>query len=172
MVAALKLPAVRWSLVDAVVGGDDAAWRREVVAELLRRRARNAIGVATAEQAWTALAEQAARVLVLPAEPRAETIALVRRLRTPGATPCPHVQIVLLVANLDEEDVRAWVRLGVDYLCRWPILPVVLLERVEHLLAHPLKRISLPTYIGPDRRRGPATAFAGPNRRRPAPPRR
>ncbi len=97
---------------------------------------------------------------------------LVRRLRTPGRTPCPHVKILVLTPNISEAEVGAWIKVGADYLCGWPTSTAMVLSRLAVLVSRPVVKIAVPTYIGPCRRRSPLTAFNGPNRRKPRPPRR
>ena len=169
MATALKLVPVRWSEIRVAIGSVDRTWRREVMSLLADADVQVIAGVTSPEDAWSKLSVDPVDLLVLPSEPRAATIDLVRRLRTPGVTPCPHVQIVVMTYPLTPEEVIAWVKLGVDYLCGWPTDPRRLVLRLQRIIAHPARKTQVATYIGPDRRRSPRAVYSGSERRQAEP---
>jgi hypothetical protein len=169
MVTAVARPAVRWGLLRVAITSSSADWNRRIAAALYAVGVREVAQSLSPTQALAELTGQPADILILTTEPRAEIVGLVRRLRTPGVTPCPHIQMLMLTEDPSEATITFWVRSGVDYLSAWPISSELVLGRLVRLITTPVPRISVPSYIGPDRRRGPQLAYSGAERRRRAP---
>jgi DNA-binding NarL/FixJ family response regulator len=165
MAIATKAPLIRWASINVVVAGGDADSRREAAAPIARRGVKSVRDAPSPVLVIPMLATAPAELVLLLAEPREEAVELVRRLRAPGITPCPHVPVLVLTLDYDEEEIGRWIRIGVDYVCKVPIASYALMDRIEHLLANPIARIAVPTYVGPDRRRLPAALYEGPERR-------
>ena len=166
MAATLTKAAIRWSLLGITIGGADREWRLNVVAALRALGSRTIEDAATPADVWASLVKRPADVLIFATELQGESIELVRRLRNPSLTPRPHIQIIVLTKDLSEDSVGTWVKAGVDYLCGWPASTSVVLTRLVRTVTNPVPKIVVPTYVGPDRRRAPRSAYNGQDRRR------
>ena len=120
----------------------------------------------SAEAALTALHEFPADVLVADTSTSDyETMALLQRLRSPTASPRKGLAVICLLAESSPERIRGLVKAGVDHVMIKPISATALSDLAQHLAENPMTQITVPQYIGPDRRRLPDDAYTGPQRR-------
>jgi CheY-like chemotaxis protein len=120
----------------------------------------------TAEAALSALADFAADVVVTDiGTSDRETTALLKRLRDPVTSPRRGLPVICLLAESSPAQVHGLIKAGVDHVMIKPISATALYDLARHLCDNPMPQISVPKYIGPDRRRLPDDSFTGPNRR-------
>ena len=116
--------------------------------------------------ALAALADFAADVVVADiGTSDFETMALLKVLRDPAATPRRGLPVICLLSESSPERVRGLVKAGVDHVMIQPIYAPALQDLARHLCESPMPQIEVPRYTGPDRRRLPDDAYTGPNRR-------
>ena len=120
----------------------------------------------TADAARQALAEFPADVVVADVgSSDREARALLAYLRDPAATPNRGVPVICLLAESSPERVRGLVKAGVDHVMIKPISAASLPDLAQNLCDNPMPQITVPKYVGPDRRRLPLDSYTGPGRR-------
>jgi len=92
-------------------------------------------------------------------------LELIKWLRNPELTPLPGVPVLVTIAKAKEELLTMAIKTGADLLVAEPLTLGSIEKRVVSLLTEPPRRITVKTYIGPDRRRTPGTAYFGAERR-------
>ena len=94
-----------------------------------------------------------------------EAMELLAYLRNPAKTPRQGLPMICLLAESSPERVRRLVKAGVDHVMIKPISANGLRDLAQTLCDHPMPQVSVPQYIGPDRRRLPTDSYSGPSRR-------
>lgn len=94
-----------------------------------------------------------------------EAMELLAFLRDPAATPRRGLPFICLLAESSPERVRRLIKSGVDHVMIKPISVSGLCELAQYLCDNPMPQVSVPKYIGPDRRRLPMDSYTGPTRR-------
>jgi CheY-like chemotaxis protein len=81
-------------------------------------------------------------------------LELVRALRHPDTTPAPGIPIIFCSRSLDQRMLIDALGAGANELIVKPINAGAIKRHITAVLERPRPLISLPNYIGPDRRRG------------------
>jgi CheY-like chemotaxis protein len=92
-------------------------------------------------------------------------LELIKWLRNPELTPLPGVSVLVSVGDASSQSLTLAVKAGADLLVAEPLTLGALQKRIDRLMTDPLPRIITKSYIGPDRRRTPRTAYLGIDRR-------
>jgi len=90
---------------------------------------------------------------------------LARLLRSRQLSPRLGLPIVLLSDSIGMAQLETAVRAGIDIVAPRAASPKALSRIIADLLANPLPVTRTRSYIGPDRRRMPASVYHGPHRR-------
>jgi CheY-like chemotaxis protein len=92
-------------------------------------------------------------------------LELIKWLRNPELTPLPGISVLVSVGDASPQLLTLAVKAGADLLGAEPLTLGALQKRIDSLMTDPLPRIVIKSYIGPDRRRTPRTAYLGIDRR-------
>lgn len=92
-------------------------------------------------------------------------IELVKLLRTAPDSPCPRINIIMLTANTEFEQVIEARDAGITEFLAKPISAASLYTRVISVLKYRRPFVRAKGYVGPDRRRKFPGGFLGPERR-------
>jgi two-component system chemotaxis response regulator CheY len=103
------------------------------------------------------------------AMPIFDGLELAQMIRQPGANGNPYVPIIMLTGHSEKKRVLAARDAGITEFMAKPISAKALYQRILNVVANPRQFIKTKTYFGPDRRRNPATNYAGPERRKGGP---
>jgi len=95
-------------------------------------------------------------------------LELVRRLRNETRSPDPSVQIIMITAFTERQNIEAARDAGVSELLAKPVSNEALFKRIVSVVANPRPFIRVGDYFGPDRRRK-ISDFLGDERRGEAP---
>lgn len=95
-------------------------------------------------------------------------IEVTRMIRQPGSSPNPYVPIIMVTGHSDKRSVIQARDAGVTEFIVKPISAKSLYQRVLNAVANPRPFVRTATYFGPDRRRGVAVDYNGPERRSPS----
>jgi CheY-like chemotaxis protein len=80
-------------------------------------------------------------------------LALTRHLRHPDTTPAPGIPVILCTGNIDTDLLKDARMAGINEIIVKPVNAGAISGRVTAVLERPRPVITLPNYIGPDRRR-------------------
>ena len=94
-----------------------------------------------------------------------ETMALLRILRDPAASPRKGLPVICLLSESSPAMLRDLIKAGVDHVMIQPVSAGGLRDLARHLCDNPMPQITVPSYVGPDRRRLPDDSYTGPGRR-------
>ena len=94
-----------------------------------------------------------------------EAMALLAYLRDPVETPRRGLPFICLLAESSPERVRRLIKSGVGQVMIKRISVSGLCELAQYLCDNPMPQVSVPKYIGSDRRRLPMDSYTGPTRR-------
>jgi CheY-like chemotaxis protein len=100
------------------------------------------------------------------AMPIFDGLELTQMIRQPGANANPFVPIIMVTGHTEKERVTAARDAGITEFLAKPISAKALYQRIVNVVANPRPFIKTKTYVGPDRRRNPTGAHAGPERRK------
>jgi two-component system, chemotaxis family, chemotaxis protein CheY len=89
-------------------------------------------------------------------------IEFTRKIRQAPRSPAPYVPIIMMTGHTEKNKVIAARDAGINELVAKPISAKTLLDRIVAVIDRPRAFVKTTSYTGPCRRRGPATAFAGP----------
>lgn len=92
-------------------------------------------------------------------------LAFTRMVRRDSRSPNPYVPLLMLTAHTETSRVAAARDAGVNGFVKKPISARVLFERMTSALTDTRMFVKTESFIGPDRRRGVASDYAGPFRR-------
>ena len=94
-----------------------------------------------------------------------EAKVLLRHIRNPATTPRKGLPVIYLLAESSPKRVHSLVKSGVDHVMIKPISATALRDLAQYLCDNPVPQVSVPHYVGPDRRRLPDGSYTGPDRR-------
>ena len=100
------------------------------------------------------------------AMPIFDGLELTQMIRQPGANANPYVSIIMLTGHSEKRRVVAARDAGVTEFLAKPISAKALYERIVNVVANPRPFIKTETYFGPDRRRLTNPSYIGPERRK------
>lgn len=86
-------------------------------------------------------------------------------LRNPHHTPALGLPVLAILAEATRENIRRTISLGASHVVIRPFSAADLFRRIDGVLNQPIPQFSDDSYVGPDRRRLPEEAYAGPKRR-------
>ncbi len=100
------------------------------------------------------------------AMPIFDGLALTQMIRQTGANANPYVSIIMLTGHSDKSRAVAARDAGITEFLAKPITAKALYERIVNVVANPRPFIKTETYFGPDRRRLTNPSYIGPERRK------
>ncbi|MGA0531854.1 response regulator [Hansschlegelia sp. KR7-227] len=97
--------------------------------------------------------------------PKMDGVEMTRAIRRPESAANPYVPIIMLTGHSEKSRVLRARDAGVtEFLCK-PISAKALHQRLLNCVLNPRPFIRTRDYFGPDRRRGPSSAYTGEERR-------
>ncbi len=157
---------LRQSLKRVLIVEENQAYAR-MLADMLRVLGAETIVVETDDRRALELCGNLDPQLILSEyrTPHIDGIAFVKALRH-SPLKCKAVPLIMLKANITPEELGQAKNIGVHEMLSKPFAWQDLIKRLQNVLFKPREWISVPTYMGPDRRRFNTGEYKGKKKRR------
>lgn len=146
---------------------DDNPYMRRIVVAVLRGAGVNKVReVADGSEALTQLRHAPADIAIVDFNMfPLDGVQFTKLVRNSPDSPNPFLPIIMMTGHAERSRVEEARDAGVTEFVVKPVTAKALLGRLNAVIYHPRPFVRTKTYFGPDRRRHPDPAYAGPLRR-------
>lgn len=165
----LQAIAIVWSMrlqhLSAIVADDQKA-SRDIAIEILRSTGMGDIRHARdGAEAFNLVRAKAPDLLILDLEMPRDGLSALRQVRTASNSPNRELAVIMMTGLTTHDRVVAMRDAGANEILAKPLTSAKLIGRIQNILLSPRPFIDEASYVGPDRRRGVTSSYAGPFRR-------
>ncbi|WP_085899794.1 response regulator [Kiloniella majae] len=149
MTAAYDLKDIEFLIVD-----DNPVMQRIVKTILRAFNVNNPRVASSAEEAIHALRAMPSDIAIIDLDMApVDGNELIHQLRTEESSPAPYIQIIVLTAHAEKEQVTESRDRGMNEFLLKPLSPMSLYKAIERIIKRPRPFVRIDGYVGPCRRR-------------------